>query len=92
MTLYAELAMSVLFIVVVLGAFWYNGKIVGARYRFHQGAQDALQTLRDEQEPKLPELVCTCGDCWELTGDRWQLIECGCDTTYKIFTEREDSL
>ena len=42
--------------------------------------------------PPLPELVCTCGDCWELTGDRWQLIECGCDTTYKIFTEREDSL
>ena len=41
------------------------------------------------QVPKLPELVCTCGDCWELPLDQWKLIECGCDTCYTVLAERK---
>ena len=40
--------------------------------------------------PPLPELVCTCGDCWELNVNMHDIC-CGCGTIYTVIMTRDES-
>ena len=79
-----------LFCLIMYLSFLYNAKVVNARRLFHDRTESALQKLRDPPEPKHPELVCTCGDCWELGDAEVTGIECGCGRAYRVFQSHED--
>ena len=47
-------------------------------------ARSEASKPRDDTFPKLPELICTCGDCWELSRDKETSVVCGCGNEYIV--------
>ena len=81
MTLYADIIMSAGFVVLMVIAVLF---IAHERRELLEYKPEHMKTY-----PPLPELVCTCGDCWEINVGM-PAIGCGCGTIYTVIMTREE--
>ena len=66
----------------------FGGFIVGVILLcLYAHARSEASKPRSEPVPKLPELVCTCGDCWEIPIGSWKFVECGCGINYTVLAD-----